>query len=656
MPYAILRFQKRKAGSVAACERHNERKKEAYKSNPDIDMERSGENYHLVSPPRYTYKKEINRMTGAAGCRVRRDSVMLVETLITASPEFMHSLPPAEQRAYFAAALDFISERVGKQNIISAVVHMDETTPHMHLCFVPITKEGKLSAKTMLGNQKSLSEWQTAYHAHMSARWPELERGESSIIAPVLGSLQPFLKGQVLFMRKEQICPPPVRRAALYIRVSTEEQAKKGYSIPAQREDLEEYARANGYAIAGVFIDEGKSARKKYTARPAFMQMLEGVKRGEIDVILFIKLDRWFRNIADYYEVQKILDAHNVAWKTTQEHYDTETTNGRLYINIRLSVAQDESDRDSDRIKFVFQNKVSRGEAIFGSMPLGLKIEDKHIVPDPETAPIVRELFHHYEMHRSISRAVREVGDQFGRVLWLDGTRKMLANPLYKGVYRDNPTYCEPLIPPEEFDRVQELLKERSIRHNQTGRVYLFSGLLVCTVCGRKMAGRYCTTKRKENNWEYFLYRCPTAMQYHRCPHRKEVNEEKLEAWLLEHIQAELDAYQMQWESAAAVSPRPKVDRAAISRKLEKLKQLYIEDYISLEEYQADYKKYREKLDAEPSEPQRPDFERLRTYLRADFQAAYSELTLVQRRDFWHSIIREIRLNEENTPQIIFCL
>ena len=101
MPYAILRFQKRKAGSVAACERHNERKKEAYKSNPDIDMERSRENYHLVAPPRYTYKKEINRKTGAAGCRVRRDSVMLVETLITASPEFMNSLPPAEQRALF---------------------------------------------------------------------------------------------------------------------------------------------------------------------------------------------------------------------------------------------------------------------------------------------------------------------------------------------------------------------------------------------------------------------------------------------------------------------------------------------------------------------------------------------------------------------------
>ena len=91
MPYAILRFQKRKAGSVAACERHNERKKETYKSNPDIDLECSKHNYHLVPPPRHTYKKEINRMVQAAGCKVRKDSVMMVETLITASPEFMNS-------------------------------------------------------------------------------------------------------------------------------------------------------------------------------------------------------------------------------------------------------------------------------------------------------------------------------------------------------------------------------------------------------------------------------------------------------------------------------------------------------------------------------------------------------------------------------------
>lgn len=181
MPYAILRFQKRKAGGVAACERHNERKKEAYKSNPDIDMERSKNNYHLVAPPKYTYKKEINRKVAEAGCRTRKDSVMMVETLITASPEFMNQLPPEEQKAYFTMALDFISERVGEQNILSAVVHMDERTPHMHLCFVPITPDNKLSAKTILGNQKSLSEWQTAYHERMSSRWNQLERGQSSM-------------------------------------------------------------------------------------------------------------------------------------------------------------------------------------------------------------------------------------------------------------------------------------------------------------------------------------------------------------------------------------------------------------------------------------------------------------------------------------------
>lgn len=180
MPYAILRFQKRKAGGVAACERHNERRKEAYKSNPDIDMGRSKENYHLVPPPRYTYKKEINRMIAEAGCKVRRDSVMMVETLITASPEFMNSLPPEEQKLYFQTALDFVSERVGRQNILSAVVHMDEKTPHMHLCFVPLTEDGRLSAKDIMGNKKKLTWWQDEFWKHMVKKFPDLERGESA--------------------------------------------------------------------------------------------------------------------------------------------------------------------------------------------------------------------------------------------------------------------------------------------------------------------------------------------------------------------------------------------------------------------------------------------------------------------------------------------
>lgn len=182
MPYAIMRFKKQKGGSVASCERHNERKKEAYKSNPEIDVERSKNNYHLIAPHNYTYKKELNRLIQHAGCRTRSDSVVMVETIVTASPEFMNNLPEKEQRGFFTRALQFFSERIGKQNIVSAVVHMDEKTPHMHLSFCPITKDSKLSAKTILGNQKTLSDWQTAFHKCMSERYPELERGVSSMI------------------------------------------------------------------------------------------------------------------------------------------------------------------------------------------------------------------------------------------------------------------------------------------------------------------------------------------------------------------------------------------------------------------------------------------------------------------------------------------
>jgi hypothetical protein len=130
MPYAILRFQKCKAGGVVARCAHNERKKEAYKSNPDIDASKIQDNYHLITP-KQTYRREVSRMIRAAGCKTRSNSTVMVETLITASPEFMRGLPPPEQREYFTRALAFIEEKIGKDNIIAAVVHMDETTPHM---------------------------------------------------------------------------------------------------------------------------------------------------------------------------------------------------------------------------------------------------------------------------------------------------------------------------------------------------------------------------------------------------------------------------------------------------------------------------------------------------------------------------------------------
>lgn len=453
-------------------------------------------------------------------------------------------------------------------------------------------------------------------------------------------------------MPRQKNEPLAPRRAALYVRVSTEEQAKQGYSLQAQRDNLEEYARTNGYAIAGVYVDDGKSARKKYTQRKEFMRMLEDVKAGKIDVILFIKLDRWFRSVADYYKIQEILDAHNVAWKTTQEHYDTETTNGRLYINIRLSVAQDESDRDSDRIKFVFDSKVARGEAITGSTPMGLMIQDKHIVPDPETADIVRDFFRHYKNHGSIGGAMTYIRETHGIILWDPTARKMLHNPLYKGMYRDNPNYCEPLIPPAEFDAIQKLLESRSVRQNESGRIYIFSGLIVCDECGQRMTGSHSTDKKMERKF----YRCRNATVYKRCTHRRQMGEAKLEEWLLLNLPAELERWEAEWNIEIAQAKRSKVDPAAIQRKMDRLKDLYVNDFITIEQYQEDWAKYSAQLQAARDEelPPAPDFQGLRELLNSGLLSLYATYTPEERRDVWRSIFKEIHLDGENTPRVIF--
>lgn len=181
MPYAILRFSKRKAGGVPGADRHNERKKQSYKSNPDIDLNRTKNNYHLVEPGG-KYKEAYTRMVKEAGCKVRKDSVVMVETLLTATPEFLKAMSKEQQRQYFERACDFIAGQVGKEHIISAVVHEDETTPHMHLSFCPITEDGKLSAKIIIGDRRRLEKWQDDYHAYMSGFYPELRRGLSSRI------------------------------------------------------------------------------------------------------------------------------------------------------------------------------------------------------------------------------------------------------------------------------------------------------------------------------------------------------------------------------------------------------------------------------------------------------------------------------------------
>ncbi|GKH47125.1 plasmid recombination protein [Anaerotruncus massiliensis (ex Liu et al. 2021)] len=177
--YAILRFAKHKGNPARPLEAHHERQKEKYSSNPDIDTTKSKYNFHIVKPEGRYYHFIQNRIE-QAGCRTRKDSTRFVDTLITASPEFFKGKSPKEIQAFFQRAADFLIQRVGRENIVSAVVHMDEHTPHMHLTFVPLTKDNRLCAKEILGNRASLSRWQDDFHAYMVEKYSDLERGESA--------------------------------------------------------------------------------------------------------------------------------------------------------------------------------------------------------------------------------------------------------------------------------------------------------------------------------------------------------------------------------------------------------------------------------------------------------------------------------------------
>lgn len=177
--YAIMRFAKYKGPEISRIEAHDERTKEKYASNPDVDTSRSHLNFHLFEPAG-KYRAMSEKRIAEVGCRTRSDSVRLVETLITASPQFFKDKSDKEIRAFFERVMRFFEEKIGKENFVSAVVHMDEKTPHMHFSFVPITKDGRLCAKEIVGNRKDLVKWQDDFWAFMVKKYPELERGESA--------------------------------------------------------------------------------------------------------------------------------------------------------------------------------------------------------------------------------------------------------------------------------------------------------------------------------------------------------------------------------------------------------------------------------------------------------------------------------------------
>lgn len=446
-------------------------------------------------------------------------------------------------------------------------------------------------------------------------------------------------------------------RTAIYIRVSTDQQARDGDSLREQEETLMAYIREHDDMVhAGTYIDEGISGQK--LDREEFQQLMRDVQDRKIDQIIFTKLDRWFRSLRHYLNTQAILDKYNVTWKAVhQPYFDTSTAYGRAFVSQSMTWAELEAQNTSDRIKNVFSSKIRNGEVVSGKQPLGYKIDGKRLVVDPDTAPIAVSIFEHYRATSSLT-STQKYMSSIGLIRSQVAIKNMLRCTKYIGMHRDNPNYCPAIIPRDLFDFAQRSLS-RNVRTGVDRHDYVFSGLVVCSECGRIMSGcqHNCTVTLRsgeKRTYKYPAYRCRYGVKHVSCDNTKYTMESSLERYVLSHVRADLERYMADCEQRAVPIRRAENRKAGIVKKLERLKTLYINDLITLDEYKEDHARYMDEIERLSDDPKPKDISGIKKVLDMDFEEAYPSLSIAERRELWRSVIKEIRVDRNKKYEIIF--
>lgn len=377
----------------------------------------------------------------------------------------------------------------------------------------------------------------------------------------------------------------------LYMRVSTEDQAREGFSLPEQKERLEAYCKFKGFVIKDYYTDAGISA-KTGNYRPEFERLKEDIKSKKLNTIIALKQDRITRSIFDWEELMRFLEENDAYLDCVNDDINTTNANGKMVSRILMSVSQQEIERTSERTKVGLAGAIKQGH-IPHQAPLGYKHENKKLVIDHLTKDVVIRIFELYHKGMSYQKISTLFNKEqvLGKTNWRDSSIvAILENEIYKGDFvhgkrTKHPTYyenvVEPIVSKEMWEECQVQKKKNSKSYQRT-LTYLFLQKLRCPKCNRILGGK--ATQKKNGNIYYYYYCHDCKINF-----KESLVEEYFNDFVNELVEYDSVVNQFFLPMIKQKFDEPqeelKKDINKQKDKLERIKRAYINGVFSLEEY-----------------------------------------------------------------------
>lgn len=455
-----------------------------------------------------------------------------------------------------------------------------------------------------------------------------------------------------------------VIRIAKYVRCSSDEQKKNGYTISDQLKLIDEFADDNELVSVEEYVDEGISATLEISKRKDLARLIKDAKAGKFDIVVFKCIDRFFRNTEEYYAAQKQLRAAGVTWLSIEESdLDPEDPDAAFKINIYLAMAEYEARKTSKRIQFNNKMRIKNKQVITGAQNylfpwtvVGEK-KNRYLVKDKRYEEMTLDILDFYETHQSKHATLGYVNIKYGTKMSMTTLNNFLRDTLLYGEYKGVPDYVEPYITKERFDRIQDIMKRNSRVSKTPHHTFLFTGLMKCPCCGNNMSGNFIRTNG--GKYEAHMYRCNAARTQKICPFTQSVSEKKIEKQMLDNLEQYILGEVVRVESIE--ENRPKNNNAVkaeqIKVEMDRLNMMFRKGRIEEEEYDTEYfklEKKLKKLDVVEELPKR-DLDSIKGILETDYRGIYAKLTRENKKAFWRSFMREFAIdeNKEIVPESI---